>query len=148
MKKSDISLTAAMYGIILFFFCILMQYKPEVRIYPLFVMAVLFILNTAYLVKSLAVYVREKKFENDFKEAFKDFVPKQFFVIFLVSLVFIILVSIIGFYPATFLYLLGTLLFLKVRVLYIAVTIVTFAIIIYGAFSLFLHVPLPSGMFF
>jgi len=148
MKKSDIGLTAAMYGIVIFFFIIVMQYKPEVRIYPLFVMAVLFILNTFYLIKCIAVYAKERKVENDFSGIFKDFLPKQYSAIFFLSLAYIILISLVGFYPATLLYLVGTLAFLKVPVLHIVMTVVIFACLIYGAFSKFLHVPLPGGLLF
>lgn len=148
MKKSDIGLCAAIYGILIFFFVQVMGYKPEVRIYPLFVMTVLFILNTAYLLKSVVAYIHDKKIENDYISIFKEFQPRQYAAILLFSLIYVVLICLIGFYPSTLLYLVGTLLFLKVRIPYIAITVVVFACIIYGAFSKFLHVPLPSGILF
>lgn len=148
MKKSDIGLTAAVYCILAFFFALTTQYKPEVRIYPYFVMGVLFTLNTVYLVKCVISFIKEKKIENDYTTIFKDFHLKQFIAVFLFSLVYVIGISVIGFYPASFLYLIGTLYFLKVRLPAIAVTVIAFSCVIFFAFSKFLRVPLPGGLFF
>ena len=148
MKKSDIGLTIAMYGIIAFFFVLVIQYKPEVRIYPFFVMAVLCTLNTVFLIKQLVAFAKSKKVENDYKTIFKQFELKQFTVVFLFSLIYVCVIDIIGFYPASVLYLIGTLLFLKVRIPYIALTLVLFGTVIFTAFSKFLRVPLPRGWFF
>ncbi|MGP1454704.1 MAG: tripartite tricarboxylate transporter TctB family protein [Treponema sp.] len=148
MKKSDIGLTIAMYGIIAFFFVLVIQYKPEVRIYPFFVMAVLCTLNTVFLIKQLVAFAKSKKVENDYKTIFKQFELKQFTVVFLFSLIYVCVIDIIGFYPASVLYLIGTLLFLKVRIPYIALTLVLFGTVIFTAFSKFLRVPLPRGCFF
>lgn len=148
MKKSDIGLTAAIYCILAFFFALTTQYKPEVRIYPYFVMGVLFTLNTVYLVKCVISFIKEKKIENDYTTIFKDFHPKQFIAVFLFSLVYVIGISVIGFYPASFLYLIGTLYFLKVRLPAIAITVIVFGCVIFFAFSKFLRVPLPGGLFF
>lgn len=148
MKKSDIGLTAAVYCIVAFFFTLTMQYKPEVRIYPYFVMGVLFTLNTLYLAKCIISFIKEKKIGNDYKTIFKDFQPKQFTAVFLFSLIYVIGIDIIGFYPASFLYLVGTLYFLRVRLPVIAITVIVFGCVIFFAFSKFLRVPLPGGLFF
>ena len=148
MKKSDITLTVAIYLITAFFFAMVLQYDPAVRIYPCFVMGVLFILNTAYLFKCLFLFAKEKKIENDFSAMFKDFEIRQYLFIFLASLAYIVLICLAGFYIATLLYLVGVLKFLKVPVKYILITVVVFGCIIYGAFSQFLHVPLPGGLLF
>lgn len=148
MKKSDIGLISAIYGITAFFFVLVIQYKPEVRIYPFFVMAVLCTLNTVFLIKQLVAFAKTKKVENDYKTIFKQFELKQFTVVFLFSLTYVCVIDIIGFYPASLLYLIGTLLFLKVHILSIALTLILFGSVIFIAFSKFLRVPLPSGWFF
>lgn len=148
MKKSDIGLISAIYGITAFFFVLVIQYKPEVRIYPFFVMAVLCTLNTVFLIKQLVAFAKTKKVENDYKTIFKQFELKQFTVVFLFSLIYVCVIDIIGFYPASLLYLIGTLLFLKVHILSIALTLILFGSVIFIAFSKFLRVPLPSGWFF
>ena len=148
MKKSDIGLIGAIYGITAFFFVLVIQYKPEVRIYPFFVMAVLCTLNTVFLIKQLVAFAKTKKVENDYKTIFKQFELKQFTVVFLFSLIYVCVIDIIGFYPASLLYLIGTLLFLKVHILSIALTLILFGSVIFTAFSKFLRVPLPSGWFF
>lgn len=148
MKKSDIGLITAIYGITAFFFVLVIQYKPEVRIYPFFVMGVLCTLNTVFLIKQLIAFAKAKKVENDYKTIFKQFELKQFTVVFLLSLIYVCVIDIIGFYPASLLYLIGTLLFLKVRILSIALTLILFGSVIFTAFSKFLRVPLPSGWFF
>jgi len=148
MKKSDIGLISAIYGITAFFFVLVIQYKPEVRIYPFFVMAVLCTLNTVFLIKQLVAFAKTKKVENDYKTIFKQFELKQFTVVFLFSLIYVCVIDIIGFYPASLLYLIGTLLFLKVHILSIALTLILFGSVIFTAFSKFLRVPLPSGWFF
>jgi len=148
MKKSDIGLISAIYGITAFFFVLVIQYKPEVRIYPFFVMAVLCTLNTVFLIKQLVAFAKTKKVENDYKTIFKQFELKQFTVVFLFSLIYVCVIDIIGFYPASLLYLIGTLLFLKVHILSIALTLILFGSVIFIAFSKFLRVPLPNGWFF
>ncbi|MCI6259040.1 MAG: tripartite tricarboxylate transporter TctB family protein [Spirochaetia bacterium] len=146
MKKSDIILTVAIYIITAFFFAMVMQYEPAVRIYPCFVMGVLFVLNTIYLIKCMIVFAKEKKIENDFAEMFKDFEIRQYLFVFFASLAYVVLICLAGFYIATLIYLTGVLKFLKVPVKYILITVVVFGCIIYGAFSQFLHVPLPAGL--
>ena len=92
------------------------------------------------------VFAKEKKIENDFAEIFKDFEIRQYLFVFFASLAYVVLICLAGFYIATLIYLTGVLKFLKVPVKYILITVVVFGCIIYGAFSQFLHVPLPAGL--
>ncbi len=148
MKKSDICLITIMYAIIGAFFYMTMQLKVEARIYPLFVMGILFILVTMYLIKGFIAYSKTKEIINDFGKMFEDIEPKQFLGVFALSIVFIVLINILGFYSSAILYLVAVLVFLKVPKVQIAITTVFFVVLIYGAFTVFLRVPLPTGILF
>lgn len=54
----------------------------------------------------------------------------------------------IGYYAAGAIYLVATLYYFKVRVLWIALTLATLVALIYAVFTLFLKVPLPTGILF
>ena len=54
----------------------------------------------------------------------------------------------VGYYIAGAVYLVGTLLFFKVNLRWIALTLVTLVALIYAVFTLFLKVPLPTGVLF
>ncbi len=148
MKKSDIYLVTIMYAIIAAFFYMTMQLKVDARIYPLMVMAIFFILVTMHLIKCCIEYSKTKVIENDIPVLFADMVPKQFVGIIILSFLFVIFINILGFYPSAIIYLISVLAFLKVPRKQIAITTVFFAVLIYGVFTMFLNVPLPTGMFF
>ncbi len=148
MKKSDIYLIGIMYAILGAFLYMTLQLKVEARIYPMFVMGILFILVTMYVIKCAIAYSKTKEITNDFGKIFEGFDPKQFFVILGLSVVFIVLINILGFYSSTILYLISVLLFLKVPKVHIGITTVAFTILMYGVFTMFLRVPLPTGILF
>ncbi len=148
MKKSDIYLIGIMYAILGAFLYMTLQLKVEARIYPLFVMGILFILVTMYSIKCGIAYSKTKEITNDFTKIFADFEPKQFFGIIAFSVLFIVLINIVGFYSSTVLYLVTVLLFLKVPKVHIGITTVVFTLLMYGVFTMFLRVPLPTGFLF
>ena len=148
MKKSDIGLITVMYGIVAVFFYMTMQLKVQARIYPLFVMAILFILISAYLAQCIIKAKGVKKIIDDLPNIFKGFVAKQFVVVVVFSVLYLALIGVLGFYCATVIYLVATLFMLKVPTLHIAISAVSFVILVYGAFTTFLRVPLPTGLIF
>ena len=146
MKKSDIILVAAVYAITAFFFIMVLQYPSDVRIYPIFIMVVLAVLTTMHLIECLVKFAREKKIENDIPIFFEHFKAKQFFIVFAMLFAYVILINVLGFYISSLLFIAGTLVFFKIKPLYIVITTVVFLVLIYGGFSTFLHVPLPRGL--
>ena len=146
MKKSDIILIAAVYAITAFFFVMVLQYPSDVRIYPIFIMVVLAVLTTMHLIKCLIQFAREKRIENDMPLLFEHFKAKQFFIVFAMLFAYVILINVLGFYISSLLFIAGTLVFFKIKPLYIVLTTVVFLVLIYGGFSTFLHVPLPRGL--
>lgn len=85
---------------------------------------------------------------NDIPEIFKGFQPLQFFFVAGGCALFLVLMYTVGYYVAGAVYLVGTLLFFKVRMRWIALTLVTLVALIYAVFTLFLKVPLPAGVLF
>lgn len=149
MKKSDIGLAGIIYGIILFFFVMTIKLKAEAQIYPMVVMIILFSLNTLYLVKSVWQMKKEKgHIIDDMGNLFEGFQARQFTIVVVLSVIYLVLISTLGFYCATLVYLIGALFMLKVPKLHILITVVCFELLVYGAFTLFLHVPLPTGLLF
>ena len=146
MKKSDIILVAAVYAITAFFFIMVLQYPSDVRIYPIFIMVVLAVLTTMHLIECLVKFAREKKIENDIPILFEHFKAKQFFIVFALLLAYVVLINVLGFYVSSLLFIAGTLVFFKIKPIYIVITTVVFLVLIYGGFSTFLHVPLPRGL--
>lgn len=54
----------------------------------------------------------------------------------------------VGYYLTAAIYLIGTMLFLKVPKFHILLAIVALVALVYAVFSLFLQVPLPHGVLF
>lgn len=149
MKKSDIGLAGIVYTILLVFFVMTMGLRADARIYPLVVMAILFLLNTLFLCQSVWKMKREKgHLVNDLESLFEGLLPRQFTGVVISCVIYVVVIGWLGFYVSTLIYLLGTLLFLKVPKLHIAITVAGFELLIYTAFTLFLHVPLPAGLLF
>lgn len=87
-----------------------------------------------------------EKIENDMPLLFEHFKTKQFFTVFAMLLAYVVLINVLGFYVSSLLFIAGTLIFFKIKPLYIVITTVVFLVLIYGGFSTFLHVPLPRGL--
>ena len=147
MKKTDIGVVVVMYAICAFFYYMTMQLKAESQVYPLFTIALLFGLTTLYLLQML-FRAKRHGVESGTDEVFDGFEKIQFFVCFICVLSYLILVRFLGFYPATILFMLAVLIFLKVPVLHIVITVVALNVMIYFAFTKFLGVKLPSGILF
>ena len=53
MKKTDIGVVGFMYAVCAFFFIMAQDLKKEARVYPVFIITLLFLLTTGYLVEML-----------------------------------------------------------------------------------------------
>lgn len=144
MKKTDIGVVVVMYAICAYFYSMTLQLKPESQTYPTFTIALLFGLTTLYLLQML---VRAKKHgvENDGKVVFKDFLPVQFFVCFVMVVAYLFMMKYLGFYVSTFIFMTVVLLFLRVPIKHSVIVLVAIILLVYLAFGLFLKVKLPEG---
>lgn len=146
MKKTDIFVVGLMYAICLFFAVMTIKLPPNAQVYPFAIIVLLFLLNSLYVVQ---MFIAAKKVGVvKGLEEFKGFLPKQFFPIFAMTVAYIVLMSIIGFYISSVIYMVAVLLFLKVKNWQIALATVVIMLLVYGAFTAFLGVRLPSGIFF
>lgn len=147
MKKTDIGVVGFMYAVCAFFFIMAQDLKKEARVYPVFIITLLFLLTTGYLVEML---VSAKKYgvTSGIQEIFEGFQPKQFFVILGMLLLYLIVMYLAGFYISTILLMVSCLLFLKVPKWQIVLTTIVILGLVYGAFTLFLGVKLPIGLLF
>ena len=149
MKKSDIGVVAILYAICLFFFSMTIQLPPDAQTYPLCLIAGLALLNTLYLGRAIWMLRRQGgKLYNDFHELFQAFQAKQFAMVVLTGIGYMLLMYVAGFYIASIVYLVGTMLFLRVPLRHLVATAGVLALMIYLVFTVFLKVPLPIGLLF
>ena len=146
MKFTDIGIVAVFYVICALFFAETQKLPAASQMYPKVIVIILFGLTTLYLIQMIMNAV--KYGTESGKEDFKGFQAKQFFVCLVLSLLYILAVINIGFYVSTAVFLVASLYFLKVKPLYIAIATVALLLLIYGAFTLFLRVQLPSNLLF
>lgn len=145
MKKTDIVVVGFMYAICGVFGYLNMNIKAEAQTYPWFVIGLLFVLTTMYTIKMILQAIKEGT-EGGWSEAFEGFLAKQFIPIAILIIAYALVMKFLGFYIATFLFVVGTLLFLKVPKWQIAIVIVVMFALTYGAFTMFLGVKLPKGL--
>lgn len=147
MKKTDIGVVVVMYAVCAFFYYMTRQLKAESQVYPLFTITLLFGLTTLYLLQML-FRARKNGVESGVDEVFNGFEKLQFFVCFICVVSYLVLVNLLGFFSATILFMLAVLIFLRVPVKHIVITVVALNLMIYVAFVQFLGVRLPSGILF
>ncbi len=147
MKKSDISVIVFVYLICLFFYVFLLDLPAEAQTYPLCLISGLALLNTLFMGINL-IKVKGHGIENDLHEVFDGFLKKQFFTVFVASIVYIFCVYTIGFYITSIIYLILVMSLLKVPLKNSIITVGVLGLVIYLVFSLFLKVPLPMGVIF
>lgn len=147
MKHSDIGVVAIMYGVCAFFCVMTLKLPRAAQVYPLCLEAGLALLNTLYLGRCI-LRLRREGLVGDLPEVFRGFQAGQFFFIALAGIAAMALMRWVGFYIASFAYLAGVMLFLKVPKKHLLITVGVLAILIYAVFTLFLKVPLPKGSLF
>ena len=76
MKKTDIGVVGFMYAVCAFFFLMSRDLKKGARIYPLCIIAILFLLTTGYVVEMLFA-AKKNGVTSGIPEIFEGFQPKQ-----------------------------------------------------------------------
>lgn len=147
MRKTDIGVVGFMYGVCALFLFMCMDLKKEAQIYPLCIIALLFVLTSLYVVQMI-IAAKKEGVTSGVKEIFQGFQPKQFFVVLGMLILYLVGMYYLGFYITTIALMLGCLLFLKVPKWQILIATVVIIALVYGAFTLFLGVKLPVGLLF
>ena len=145
MKKTDIGVVVFMYAVCAYWYYGTTQLKESSRTYPYFTVALLFGLTTLYLLQML-VAAKKHGVESGVSEVFKDFQPAQFFVCLACVIVYVVLVSTVGFFVSTVVFMVAVMLYLKVPVLHMSIAVVVLTVLIYFAVVRFLGVKLPTGI--
>ena len=145
LKQTDIVVVVVMYAVCAFFGYMNLSIKAAAQTYPWFVIGLLFVLTTIYLVKIIMDGVKNGK-EGGWSEAFEGFLVKQFVPILLMIIGYVIVMKYFGFYIATLLFVVAALAFLKVPKWQTVLVVVVLLALAYGAFTLFLGVKLPQGI--
>ncbi len=148
MKDSDLGVIVVIYAIATWFLVMTVQLPDPAQSYPLILIPALYVCNTLLLIKQVMSYTRHKLFINDLKQIFKAFLPGQFFGVIAGCLIYLALLNYLGYYISSVLYLLLAQFFLKVRPIPALISCVVVIGVTYLVFSLFLRVPLPTGIFF
>lgn len=147
MQKTDIGVIAVMYAICALFFYMNSQLKPESQTYPNFTIGLLFGLTTLYLVQML-VKAKKNGVESGMDQVFDGFQAKQFFICFALVVIYLVMMYYIGFYVSTIAFMIVTLLYLRVPMKHLLISVVSVNLLCYLAFSLFLGVKMPTGLLF
>ncbi len=145
MKKTDVGVVAFMYAICIWFTLMNQKLPQDAQIYPKFMIIILASLSTLYLIK-LLISAKKEGVTNGFSELFKGFLPKQFFPALGMTLGYLVLLFLIGFYPATAIFMVAVLAFLKIKPLTIAITTVAIMLLVFVTFNIILRVTLISGL--
>ena len=144
MKKSDIGVVAFMYAVCAFFYVYMQELPEDSQTYPRFTILLLFGLTTLYLVTMIVNAVKHGT-EAGF-EAFKDFVPAQFFFCLAMVILYLLGIKYLGFFVSTVIFMAAIMAFLKVPWKYTVIAIVAMVVLLYLAFVVFLKVKLPAGI--
>lgn len=148
MKRSDFPVVSIIYAIGLAFLIATLQLPEAAQTYPLVLISALLFLNTLYLIRSFLSFRQAQRIENDIPVIFHGFLFKQFAGVFIWCVAYLVMMYFLGYYLSTVLFLVGSLLFMRVNILHIAMTTVVLGIMVWAVFSQFLHVPLPVGVLF
>lgn len=145
MKKSELYVIVFMLCFCAFFAYETLQLPIAAQRYPLFVIGMLGVLTIIKFINMFLASAQSKRVVDDSSKVWEGFLSKQFFTVFIASVVFFVLMYFIGFYLASLLYLAYSLHYFKIPVKYSAITIVAMLVIVYAVFTEFLNVPLPMG---
>ena len=147
MKKTDIGVVGFMYAVCAFFYVYSFDLKKGSETYPLFTIALLFGLTTLYLI-NMILAAKKHGVESGVNEVFEGFLPKQFFISIALTIIYFIMMKYLGFFVSTTVFMLVTLVYLRVPMLHTVIAIVSVDLLIYLAFVQFLGVRLPKGLLF
>ena len=147
MKKTDRGVVAFMYAVCAFFYAYSYKLTEESKTYPMFTIALLFALTTLYLVQMI-LSARKFGVESGADEVFAGFMPVQFIISIVLTLVYFLMIKYLGFFSATIIFMFASLLYLKVHIVPAVISVLVMNLLIYFAFVRFLGVKLPSGLLF
>lgn len=147
MKKTDIGVVVFMYLVCAFFYAYSFQLSESSKTYPLFTIGLLFFLTTLYLVQMI-IAARKFGVESGTDTVFAGFKAMQFVVSLVLTLVYFFMIKYLGFFPATIIFMLAELLYLRVPIVHTVIAVVALNLLIYLAFVQFLGVKLPAGVLF
>lgn len=141
MRKYDRFLTIGLFVLEAFYFFLIKQLPPKAARYPEFVLSLMLFLTILLAINTFII--KPKNVEEEDK--FKGNLFKQFFFVIAISVVYVILIDIIGFFISTAIYLFVTMVALKSNVKWSIVVSILFPIFLYLVFVSFLKVPVPRG---
>ena len=146
MKKTDIGVCLAMYAICAFFLYMTLNLPKAAQIYPLCIIVLLAALTSLHVINMIRAAIREGVTSG--LEDFKNFLPRQFFIIFAMIIIYLVIMPYAGFYISSILFMSATLLFLRVKLWQAVLAEIVIIALVYCAFTLFLEVRLPAGTLF
>lgn len=146
MKKTDIGVVAFIYAVCLLFLIMTLQLPSAAQTCPLFIIILLAALTTLYVLQ-MAVGAKRRGVTSGLED-FEGFLPRQFFPVLGMVIVYLVIMYFAGFYIATLLFMAACLLFLKVPKWQILLSTGVILALVYCAFTLFLKVKLPMGLLF
>ena len=141
MRKYDRFLTIGLFVLEAFYFFLIKQLPPKAARYPEFLLSLMLFLTILLAINTFII--KPKNVEEEDK--FKGNLFKQFFFVIAISVVYVILIDIIGFFVSTAIYLFVTMVALKSNVKWSIVVSILFPIFLYLVFVSFLKVPVPRG---
>jgi hypothetical protein len=146
MKKTDIGVVAFIYAVCVLFLVMTLRLPAAAQTYPLFIIIMLAALTTLYVAQMLRA--AKKSGVTSGLEDFEGFLPRQFFPILGMVVLYLVVMYFAGFYIATLVFMVVCLLFLKVPKWQILLSTAVILVLVYCAFTLFLKVKLPVGLLF
>ena len=146
MKKTDIGVVAFIYAVCVLFLVMTLRLPAAAQTYPLFIIIMLAALTTLYVAQMLRA--AKKSGVTSGLEDFEGFLPRQFFPILGMVVLYLVVMYFAGFYIATLVFMVVCLLFLKVPKWQILLSTAVILVLVYCAFTLFLKVKLPVSLLF
>ena len=146
MKKTDIGVVAFIYAVCALFLVMTLRLPAAAQTYPLFIIILLAALTTLYVAQM--VRAAKKSGVTTGLEDFQGFLPKQFFPILGMVILYLVMMYFTGFYISTLVFMVVCLLFLRFPQWQILMSAAVILALVYCAFTLFLKVRLPAGLLF
>lgn len=125
------------------------QFPSEVAVYPTLICGLGVLLSAGLLARSLRAYGRTKNEAEEVESIDKRQVLKTLFTV-AVSVIYVMLTNVIGYFVTTFLFVVGFSYYLdphQKKWIYPVVGVIL-NVVLYLAFDLFLNVNLPKGILF
>lgn len=141
MAKYDKYLSIFMIFISIIYYTLINSLPEKAGTYPYFVLCLLSIFSVILLIQS---FISK---ENNKGNIFKGILLNQLLSLITLCIIYIFLINFLGFFSSTFLYLIGTMKLLNIKIKSSLGVSCGFCIFIYVIFVIFLKVPVPMGIF-